>query len=160
MLLLLKMKTDYLDKLPWLFAALAHFDEHIAREFARKIRLAWEADPRPEAHHRITAELMMDKDFRENLDRFIAGTPRAQLSEAFRKKIAKWRFAAIVESTIEQKHARTSMARRAHAVGPVRVSLANRLPSLEQSLRSGHVDALALLRNFQKARRFNNLAGK
>ena len=113
MLLLLKLKTNYFEKLPWLFCALAHSDETIARNFASKIRLAWAADPRPEAHHRITADLMQAGIFRESLDRFIDGASRVELPAEFRIKVAEFRFVPVVETTVEAKHARTSLARKA-----------------------------------------------
>jgi hypothetical protein len=159
MLFLLKLKTSYMDKLPWLFCGLAHCDEGVARVFGVKVRDAWLADPRREVHHRITWDLMKPGSFRNDLDKFIDGASRAQLSMTSRLAIAKFRFVPVVETTIEAKHQRTTMARKCHHIGPVRISLANRLPALERSIRSGHIDVADLLGNFQKARNIPNLAG-
>ena len=37
----LKLKTSYLQRLPWMLMALAHTSEEVAQEFARKIIAAW-----------------------------------------------------------------------------------------------------------------------
>ena len=49
----LQVKTDFLQRLPVLFCALAHTDEEVARAYARKIKDSWLADTRHQAHHRL-----------------------------------------------------------------------------------------------------------
>ncbi len=160
MLFLLKAKTSYLGMLPWVFCALAHTGETVARSFAIRAKEAWSLDPRPEAHHRVTVDLMRPGgDFEKGLDRFVDGAPRSELGDGFLSRVAAFRFIPVVETTIEAKHARTSLCRRVHHIGPVRISLANRLPYLERSIRLGHISPLALLEQFQRARTFKALPG-
>jgi hypothetical protein len=160
MLLLLKVKTAHVDKLPWLFCALAHTDEGIARSYGKLIKDAWSQDPRREAHHRITWSLMKPGSaFSQALDAFVAGAARSSLPVEFRMRIASFRFVAFVETTIEAKHARTSLARKAHHLGPVRISLANRLPFLERSIRTGHIEVEQLIQKFQQARHLADVPG-
>ena len=74
MMTYIRLKTDYLQRLPWMLCALAHLDESVARRFGEKCRAAWLRDPRPQAHHRVTCRWMMDGGaLRTNLDRFIGG---------------------------------------------------------------------------------------
>ena len=113
MLLLLQLKTAYFSKLPTLLCSLAHVDEEIAREGAAKVVEAWNADPREEAHHRVTRRLMkLGSGFRKGLDLFIAGTPRIQLPHDVLFNLASFRFPACVETTVEAKHARVALANR------------------------------------------------
>eukprot|EP00974_Lingulodinium_polyedra_P098992 9594161-Lingulodinium_polyedra.AAC.1 len=101
------MKTAYLQKLPWMFAALAHPDAAVAREWACKIKEAWLADPREDAHHRLTWKLMRPGSaFHVALDLFIAGADMDTLPFDFRQQVAAWRFIPCVETTIEEKHSR------------------------------------------------------
>ncbi len=101
MLTLLKVKTSHFDKLPWLFCALAHRDEEVARRFAVRIRSSWREDPRRVVHHRLTWKLMSNSRFSQALDDFISGTPRSSLPILFREAVAAWRFIPVVETTIE-----------------------------------------------------------
>jgi len=57
---LVTMKTDYMQRLPTLFAGLAVVDEELARSVAVRIKDAWPKDPRKVAHHRVTWSLMGD----------------------------------------------------------------------------------------------------
>jgi hypothetical protein len=160
MLVLLKLKTAHLDKLPWLFCGLAHTDEQIARSIASRIRELWQHDPRQHVHHRLTWSLMHPgSPFADELDKFIDGAALADLSEAFQSRVAGWRFVPVVETSIEGKHAKTSLAKKSHHIGPVRLSLANRLPFLDRSLRAGHIDPHQLLAKFHEARTIGNAAG-
>ena len=109
-------------------------------------------DPRPEAHHRIVAHLFGETCFLSELRRFVAGSPRHALQPQVLQSIAVWRFVPVAESTIEGRHARTSLAWRRHWISPVRVSLSNRLGMLEQSLRSEHISVKDLLESFDIAR--------
>ena len=152
MLLLLRMKTAYLQKLPWLLAGLAHTCQETSRQIGRRILEQWMEDPRPEAHHRITAALLCPGPFMDSLQDWVAGAELQNLSDIFLRHVAAWRFAPIVETTIEEKHARVSLAKRRHHIGPVRISLANRLPLLERWVKRGHVSAKELLDFFTQCR--------
>ena len=57
-----------------------------------------------------------------------------EVGDAFAKDVARLRFIIVVETSIESKHARVSLARRTHTIGPVKVSLSNRLPLLDTIL--------------------------
>ncbi|CAE7488403.1 unnamed protein product, partial [Symbiodinium sp. KB8] len=153
MLLLLRLKTAYLQKLPWLLAGLAHTNEAIAKEVGSKIIEQWQQDPRPEAHHRITVDCLTCPMFMNALTSWVEGACFSDLPSAFQEQVAAWRFVPVVETTIEEKHARVSLAKKRHHLGPVRVSLANRLPLFERWLKRGHVSAADFLTFFMQARR-------
>ena len=102
-------------------------------------------DPRADAHHRVVAHLFTETCFLDEIRRFAAGTPRDHLQPEVLQTMATWRFIPIAESSIESRHARTSIAWRRHWISPVRVSLSNRLGVLERGLRSGHIDVRDLL---------------
>ena len=153
------MKTGYLQKVPWAFSGLAHTDENVAREMAMKILQQWEMDPRPQAHHRLTARLMGQENFIGPLRSFKDGASLDSLCLEFQQQVACWRLVPIVETTIEAKHARVSLAKRRHHLGPVRISLANRLPLLTRWVQRGHVDSVELVRLFSKSRSLKKIPG-
>ena len=157
MLLLLRMKTSYLQKLPWLLAGLAHTSEDTARGIACKILEQWNEDPRPQAHHRVTADLLQPGLFLDSLRAFANGQEFCQMPRDFQLRVAMWRFVPVVETTIEEKHARVALSKKRHHLGPVRISLANRLPLLERWLQRGHVSAQELLSAFEKCRSLKKL---
>ena len=98
------------------------------------------ADPRKEVHDpRTWSFLEPDSHFATELDQFIDGTPRAECSLRFRRRVAKFRFCFAVETSIEEKHARATMAKARHHIGPVRFCLSNRLSMLETWLQRGMV---------------------
>ena len=139
------VKCSYWSRLPWLLCALALVDEDEARVFAGRIIEAFNQDPRPPpVHHQITWNLMRPgSPFRIELELFHAGKPRLQCSDYFLFWIAVFRFLPIVETTIEEKHSRASLAAKAHHLGLTRISLSNRLPLLERLLarEPGKLDA-------------------
>jgi hypothetical protein len=160
MLVLLKLKTAHLDKLPWLFCGLAHTDEGVSRGIGSRIVDSWRQDPRELVHHRLTWELMRPGSaFLESLLAYVGGMTFAAMPVAFQIQVAEFRFVPIVETSIEAKHAKTSLAKKAHHIGPVRLSLANRLPFLDRSMRAGHIDPRQLLEMFHKARSIGDVAG-
>ena len=100
---------------------------------------------RQQAHHRITWEyLSPTSPVGSSLQRFISGTPRADLPPDALRMIAELRFVPISETTIEGKHAKVSLE-RFKSLSPVRVSLANRLPLVEKRIKEdvGYLDELA-----------------
>ena len=158
MLLLLQTKTNYMKCLQFLFFGLAAISETDARTCAKLCVDAFEADPRQEAHSAVTWKLMKPGSwFHEELTQFIQGTLRSSCSVAFQIQIATWRFGSACETTIEAKHQRVSMSSKGKSLGPVRVSLANRMPMLQRNLLSGHYDGAELLQCFHFARNLKNL---
>ena len=126
--------------------------EDTARVIGAKVLQQWSRDPRPQAHHRITAALLQPGAFIDALKSWVDGASFSSLPLTFQEKVAELRFIPIVETTIEEKHARVSLAKSRHHIGPVRVSLANRLPLLERWLKRGQVSAAKLLECFNQAR--------
>ena len=68
------------------------------------------------------------------MDRYVAGVPRESLPTWVQAAIAEFRFVPLVGSSIERKHALVKVENHL-GLGPVRVSLANRLPQFEAQLR-------------------------
>ena len=96
-----------------------------------------EVEPRPETHHRYTVKVLFNPDFLAGLKKFVGWEPRSQCGHTFLWHVGVLRLTPVVETTIEEKHARTTVARRAHHIGPARISLANRLPWMERSISQG-----------------------
>ena len=110
-------------------------------------------------NHDLTYILLNKESwFRKELDLFIAGKPRFCCSECFLIVILSFRLIPCVETTIEEKHARTTLENKRHPVGPVRISLANRLPWLERQL-SKHPEKISeFLSCFEKVRNLEKMA--
>ena len=107
MQLLLQAKLDYWSRLPWHLCTLAHKSEPTARDHARLCVQMFERDPREAAHHRITwLWLAPSSPLRYQVDLFIAGAERLSLDSSFTRKVAELRFVPLVESVIEQRHAK------------------------------------------------------
>jgi hypothetical protein len=135
---LLKVKTAFWKLLPWILVGLGHGDLSVARETARSAIKQFERDPRREAHHRLTWFWMRPGHLRNALEAFANGSMTVlEVSVVFARQVARLRFVIVVETTIEAKHARVSLARRAHYIGPVAVSLSNRLGMLESLRHKG-----------------------
>ena len=118
-------------------------------------------DPRASTHHRVAWRLLHPgSEFREELFKFARlGYRRRDLSEAFLLEIVKFRLISVVETTIEEKHRRVTLEQNIHHLGPVRISLANRLPLLERWLKKGVLDMKLLLRCFDTTRSIKQIAG-
>ena len=154
---LLVLKTQPSRVLPGMLSGIAAVDHDRARACGRKIMAAIEDDPRSDAHHPRTVKLVWESQlFMTGLAEFVAGIPLPTLSREFRHERAKLRIASSVETEIEAKHARTTCERKKAFVGPVRISLANRLPMLERWLSMGHYSGEALYRHFQVARNLSD----
>ena len=149
----LRVKTDYVKRLPVKFCGLAVISEEGARKIGKEIIEDFEKDPQQSVHHRITWKLMQPGAvFQVQLRLFVSGVRRNDLACAYRMQVALFRFPSGVETTIEEKHSRVAIALKAHHIGPVRVSLSNRLPLLERLMRRNQVAAISLLEHFTKAR--------
>ena len=132
----LQGKLDWRLRLPWLLIGTAHTDEGIARQCARKALAAFDQDGRQEVHHRISWSWCQPASpQRCDLQRIIDGAARESLSPRFLAMLATMRFIPIVESCIESRHARVSLE-SVVGLGPVRVSLSNRLPLIEARIAS------------------------
>ena len=151
--LLAQIKYDYWKRLPYLLCALAVCDENVARKYAFLIWDAWLVDPRKEAHHRRTWSLLQPGSaFLVGFILFRDGTLRADCGVVFLIEVAKLRFVPVCETTTEEKQKNIYLINRRSAVGPVRVSLANRLPKLERGLTKGTISGPMLVEAFEKAR--------
>ena len=140
----LQIKLDYWQRLPWILVALAHVDEAVARRCCRKALEDFLQAPDRRLHHRITWEWMrLDGLLFADLQAFADGAPRFSLSRTFIDSVANFRFISLVETTIERKHALVRMESQRH-LGPVRVSLSNRLQILEDRIKADP----AMLKNF------------
>ena len=87
-----------------------------------------------------------------SLKAWVQGANFDDLSETFQRQVSAWRFTPIVETTIEEKHARVALSKRSRRLGPVRISLANRLPLMERWIRKETVSATDLLDRFNRSR--------
>lgn len=155
---LFRLKTGYVKKLPWVLAGLAALNEDKAREAGRRALEQWRDAPEESLQHPITWRLFQPGVFLDALEDFVErGRPRQDLPESVRMQIATWRFASPVETKIEQPHAQVSKASKTHFVGPVRVSLSNRLGQLERWLRGGHFSVEELLAEFGRTRRLRDM---
>ena len=139
-LAILTIKMGPIRTLPRKFYGLAALDEEKARRCGEQIKEQWSLDPRPEVHDRHTVKLMTNKVFVENLDAFVGGKPRRTLARSYKLKLGIFRVAFTVETSIEAKHAAVTTEKKRHHIGPVKISLSNRLPLLESQIRSGHVE--------------------
>jgi hypothetical protein len=156
----LRLKTDYMRRLPVLMLGLAHVCEEKARDICKLVIQSFNVDPRREAHDERTWKLLRPGSyFAEDMALFCNGASRSDLREASKKQVARFRFPSAVETTIEEKHARVAIARKAHHLGPVRASMANRLPMLERLLRRGHINIRELLECFEQARSLHSVPG-
>ena len=159
----LHVKTAFLKTNPWMLAGLAVMDEDVARVAAAEACKLFDSCPVREEQHRVTWRLLNhDATFRKDIDKFVTGvTLRMNLPEQTLRTIASFRFVFSAESKIEGKHAAVTLA--SHRAGKsglsaCEVSLANRLPLLQQWLRSGHCTGEELLDSFSQARDLRTVA--
>jgi hypothetical protein len=155
-LMLLNVKTDYVHRLPVSIGGLAVASEERALHHAIKVRAAFQRDPRKEVHDPRTWELLAPGcPFVIELDKFIehAGrVKRCELSLYFQEEVAVFRFIFVNETAAEERHAIAAVDLRRHYLGPVRMSLSNRMPMVQRSLKYGFVSGMDLLRCFSAAR--------
>ena len=128
MTLTLQTKLDYFQRLPWLLAGCAALDEDVARCLAKKALALYDQSPNAALQHPRSHQLLQQGSaFREGLVQFAAGAARSSLS-----------------------HAKVAQANRTHSLGPVKVSLQNRMPMLERRLRADQEDRLPSLQCCKK----------
>ena len=144
---------NYVKKAPISFGGLAHADEATARVLGFRARADFNLDPRREAHDERTWRLMAPGSlFSREVDRFIdEGVPRNSLATPLLEEIAIFRVIMMLETIMEQRHAIASVTVRRHFIGPVRLSLSNRLPMLERWVRLGQVSGAEVLEAFSES---------
>eukprot|EP00959_Pyramimonas_sp_CCMP1952_P001473 30378-Pyramimonas_sp.AAC.1 len=95
-----------------MLAGLAQVIAADARNIANEAIEQFNKDPRQVVHDPITWKLMReDSPFRIDLNKFAEGAPFNTLSTLFQLQVACFRFYASVETTIEEKHARVTLAK-------------------------------------------------
>lgn len=153
----LLVKFDYLRRLPWALAALAHPDEQVAKAHAR--RMINEFDTGTEEvrrHHHPKTLLFLSEDgpLRADLQAFATGGYKLVDKPALLFHCAVFRFVNIVERFIEGRHA---IMKRANGRSGSALSLALRLPELvaKLQLRPGHWQDL--IRKYEEARHVHRL---
>ena len=152
---ILMAKLACMKTFPWSISILAHSDEDgVAKPGAARLRDEFRRDPRQDVHHPLTWALFRPGSFFSNgLDKFIEGAGRADLPYPVQVLIAVYKFPPCAETCIERKHWEVSdELKKATHVGPVRISLSNRMPMLETWLATGKCTVDDLLAMFQKAR--------
>ena len=145
------VKTNYMFKAPVLFAGLAQTNQVWARRVGSQLREDFEREPSEQLQHRRTWSLLKPgAEFGRGLDVFNADADRKSLGTCFRKNVARERFRVFAETSIERKHAWVTLMKGKRRMGPVRISLANRMQMLEEWLQRGIVSFADLLDCFMK----------
>jgi hypothetical protein len=130
-----RIKTEYMRLLPNILLALALISEIRARYWGQRAVELFERDPRQDVHDDLTWEYMRAESwFRVELEKFNAGCPRASCSDQFREEIAAFRVVNVNETSMEARHGKVTLEDKKHPIGPVRVSLSNRMPMLEDRI--------------------------
>ena len=147
----LQIKTSFWRTLPWLLCGLAHSNPRTVQAVATQAMLAWQADPRPEGHHPVT-QSFFSEPFLTSMQELANGRVLSTLPCAFQLAVSELCFVPVVETTIESKHSRATLAKGVFKMGPVGLSLSNRSIMLERWLRSGFCSVEELLHHFAIAR--------
>lgn len=154
----LHVKFDFLRRLPWSLAALAHHDTAVARRHA--LRMIQEFDHTPDhvaIHHHAKTLLFLDRQgpLLAALAAFAGG---GELSEnpAFHFHVATFRYVNIVERFIKGRHA---VIKRSSGRSGSAVSLSFRLAELEEDLRRDPSFLSRLVELFGEAKRVSRLPG-
>ena len=156
---ILRMKTSYWQKLPWLLCGLAIGEDSMSRKIGQRCLDQFDQDPRQEAHHRLTWSLLNpDSWFRAELLLYVLGASLLSMSAAFRTEVAKRRFVFVSETSVESKHAHVAIAKGRHAIGPCKVSLSSRLRMMEELLVRRQLDVQQLVHNFAECRSLPRVA--
>jgi hypothetical protein len=157
----LTLKFAYLLCLPMMGAGLAVSDQARARVNGQKFLDAVNQLPREQAlHDPRTWELIKPGSaFLHGVTAFVInGCDFDDLNGDCQYEIAVFRFLWAIETTIEARHAKAALELRHHFCGPVRISLSNRLPMMEDFIANGVVTGTELLDAFNAARRLLDMA--
>ena len=91
--------------------------------------------------------------FETELNRIVDDrAPREQLHKKFLIEITIFRFGMAPETTVEARHALSTLALKKHYLGPVRISLSNRFRMAERWIMLGMFTGAELLEEFAKCR--------
>ena len=88
---------------------------------------------------------------------FVNGLARMECGMGFLDEVATFMLWPTAETTVEEKHARVSMAKRKHYIAPVRVSLSNGFPLFERLVLNNKIDVPAFY-DFSEARVLRKVA--
>ena len=124
--LVLRVKTDFLNKLPWLLGGLAHHDSAVQREYAQRCLRAFDETPeafRPRLHRLAKTFLKPGSKMRRDIEKLAAGKEWAELGNRRRKAIAALRFVCLAERIIEAGHKDIKAPSGFHRCGPCSASL-------------------------------------
>ena len=161
LLAILRLKVDFLKRLPCLLAGLALINEESARKIGREVLAQFAQCPVQDQHHRLTWKLLQeDAPFRRELQTFVDGKPRRELAAHALETIASFRYLFSAESRVEGKHGKVTVAAAYKRFLPTRVSLQNRLPLLEKWLASGQVSGDEFVESFAQVRSHRRAASK
>ena len=155
----LRIKFDWLRRLPWSLAGMAHYDVSISRHCGRAILTEFDSlplDVKPKSHRKILA-LLGDHEgsLRNDFVKYINGASLHQLP-LLEAQILPYRFVLIIERYIEANHA--LIERHVPAShSPVLVSLARRFPSLEDLLEREPSLFQTLIDCFENTRAVENI---
>ena len=157
---LLQFKFSFWSRLPYSLLAIAHPNESVARNSARRILGQWETFT-PEqraAAHGVAREFLEDtgvRSFRRILVGFIQGR-FSRGSDEFRPvcaRLACWAFAPLLERSIEGRHAIVKRAaERAPNHSGAYISSALRMPGLIQAIELDPKVLLRLEKHFSSIR--------
>ena len=133
-------KMSFWSQLPHFLCALASWDQGVVESCARKC-LEMYSQLDESLHHPLSRLFLSPVDqssFRSQIERLAAGARVADLPRAVRLFIVRMRFWSVLETPIEEKHARLTrtISRKTHWSGAL-VSLALRLP---QFIRESELD--------------------
>ena len=98
--------------------------------------------------------------FRLELQRFVDGMPRQLCNDAFLSQLCIFRLFPVSETSIEAAHSRVALSSSKHHIGPVRVSLSNRLRLIEASIARDEEFGKQLLQCFSSARSLKTIAAE
>ena len=91
--------------LPWKLFGLAHWDVRSAHECARVALAAYDAQPIPAFHHRVSNALLgRGSTLRQPLVDFANGVAREALPQEFAEFLLRLKFAPITERIVEACH--------------------------------------------------------
>lgn len=151
---------SFMKRLPWILCALSSAGESLAPDYDSIIFNMSEIDPQESSHDPITWKwLSPESPLRADLGRFKQGQSKSSLAWISRIEIGTLKFLPVVETTIEEKHHQISVWNKAHSIGPVRVSLAIRLPEVGEHLERSQLDLMGLLDLFDETRNLKRAVG-
>ena len=149
----LRVKFDWLERLPWVLAALAHPNPDVARRFGLRAVQMYDAqtpDVQSLHHPRTLLFLSSRSALRPLLDQFLQGMPLHSLPY-LEFHVGVFRFANIVERYIEASHSLVSRSPATNCSGPV-VSLTRRLWQLQQDLQECPAKLALVVSCFEQTR--------